>query len=96
MPGMLNTTNASALTLRAWPHTEESAQHSLSTLIRRINAQEGSFRNITEESLEEKIRQAGPDIEPGETTVANEGGEEEKSQREKVHEAKAEIIKLAT
>ena len=44
-----------SLSLRAWP-TKGTATESLPYLISRIVEQRGSFRNITEQSLEEEIR----------------------------------------
>ncbi|KAI4102121.1 MAG: hypothetical protein LQ339_004795 [Xanthoria mediterranea] len=46
-----------ALSLRAWP-SEDTSTESLSYLIARINEQRGSFRSVTEASLEEEIRAA--------------------------------------
>ena len=43
-----------SLPLQAWP-AKDPNESSLPYLISRINAQRGSFRNITEESLEEEI-----------------------------------------
>ena len=38
------------------PTVPNPEKHSLQYLISRINEQKGSFRNVTEESLEEEIR----------------------------------------
>ncbi|KAL8865416.1 MAG: hypothetical protein Q9198_009333 [Flavoplaca austrocitrina] len=46
-----------AIALRAWPSDDKTTE-SLPYLIARINDQRGSFRNITEASLEEEIRLA--------------------------------------
>ena len=46
-----------AISLRAWP-SDDKTNESLPYLIARINDQRGSFRNITEASLEEEIRRA--------------------------------------
>lgn len=46
-----------AISLRAWPSNDKTTE-SLPYLIARINDQRGSFRNITEASLEEEIRLA--------------------------------------
>jgi Subunit 17 of Mediator complex len=89
-------TETGAVTLRSWPHGNKNTQRSISKLIERINKQEGSFRNITEESAEETIRREGPGAQPGESTEKGEGGQDEKSRKESAIEAKAEIIKLAT
>ncbi|KAL8988107.1 MAG: hypothetical protein Q9177_002770, partial [Variospora cf. flavescens] len=43
------------ISLRAWPSQDKPAD-SLPYLIARINEQKGSFRNVTEASLEEEIR----------------------------------------
>ena len=43
-----------SLPLQAWPAKDTNSE-SLPYLISRINAQRGSFRNVTEESLQEEI-----------------------------------------
>ncbi|MCJ1281234.1 RNA polymerase II mediator complex subunit [Xylographa opegraphella] len=44
-----------SVSLRVWP-TRKTEDQSLSFLITRINGQKGSFRNLTEQSLEQDIR----------------------------------------
>jgi hypothetical protein len=48
-------TEASSLSLRAWP-AAQSQKDSLSSLIERINEQNGGFRGLSEESLEAEIK----------------------------------------
>lgn len=73
-----------ALSLRAWP-SDDTSSESLSYLIARINEQRGSFRSVTEASLEEEIRAANvgeedhlPDVNDAsqESHDANAKGEE--------------------
>ena len=81
------------LSLRGWPG-ETSKNENIPFLIARINAQRGSFRNITESSLAQEIEAA-------DTTLLEE--EDEKSQvpdtpdgnssTEDVFKARGEIIR---
>ncbi len=81
-----------SLSLRSWP-TEDPSSQSLPSKIARINVQKGSFRNITEESLQEEIRA----LEAGETWAVdgeeNDAGQDAKSRREEIVAAREEIIK---
>ncbi|KAL9580471.1 MAG: hypothetical protein Q9212_004477 [Teloschistes hypoglaucus] len=52
--------NQLSVSLRAWP-SDDKITESLPFLISRINEQRGSFRNITEASLEEEIRASDAD-----------------------------------
>ncbi|KAI9700700.1 MAG: RNA polymerase II mediator complex subunit [Candelina mexicana] len=83
---------ALSLSLRSWPKEDPGSQ-SLPSKISRINAQKGSFRNITEESLEEEIRA----LEAGETHVKDEDATDEaqsaKGRREEIAAAREEIVK---
>lgn len=47
-----------ALSLRVWPSLDTSKDE-IPTLISRINQQVGSFRNISENKLDEQIREGG-------------------------------------
>ena len=80
------------LSLRASPKLDPDKQ-SLPYLISRINDQRGSFRNITEESLEEEIR-AG-DNEQLES-LGEAAGEDDvhdvKSRQEELAEARQQMI----
>ena len=73
-------------------------QKSLSYLIARINEQKGSFRNVTEESLQVEVEQ-GPEDEAieidddDEEEVEVEEVEDEKSKRERLAKARAEMLK---
>ena len=55
-----------SLPLRAWP-TQKSEWGDLPVLVARINAQKGSFRNFTEQTLRKEI--AG--LEAGGTEIGN-------------------------
>ncbi|MCJ1401474.1 RNA polymerase II mediator complex subunit [Xylographa trunciseda] len=68
-----------AVSLRAWP-TAKTEDQSLSFLIARINGQKGSFRSVSEQSLEEDIRAA-------------EAGEVQDSDNEQSLEEKPEVAK---
>lgn len=93
---MPDASSAAPTTLRVWPRGgDQGSNRSISRLIERINAQEGSFRNTTEDSLREVIRQAGSDGQPQETTEAG-ALQEDKPHAEKIAEAKKEIVELAT
>lgn len=81
-----------SLSLRSWP-TEDPSSQSLPSKIARINVQKGSFRNITEESLQEEIRA----LEAGETGIEdgedNDAARDAKGRREEIVAAREEIIK---
>ena len=70
----------------------------LSHLIARINEQRGSFRNVTEESLEEELEN-GQDDEAVETEDMQDEAEDalevedEKAKRERLLKARGEMIK---
>lgn len=66
------------ISLRAWPPQNNNAT-ALSTLISRINAERGSFRSISEDSLREEIRknEAGLDA-----TNAEDGSEDDEAEEE--------------
>jgi mediator of RNA polymerase II transcription subunit 17 len=72
------------ISLRAWPPQSNNAT-ALSTLISRINAERGSFRNITEESLREEIRkeEAGLSAATGGDGSEDEEAEDEEPDRMK-------------
>jgi hypothetical protein len=61
------------LSLRAWPRKDDS-DTTLSLRISRINLERGSFRNVTEESLEEEIQQSEAGVEAA--NVSRESDEE--------------------
>ena len=84
-----------ALSLQAFP-TVDKGKNSLEYLIKRINEQKGSFRNVTEASLKEEIQalQDG-EAETSEDDVFEsvEDVEDIKSKREAVTTAREEILK---
>ena len=81
--------------LQAWP-TVNKEKESLKYLISRINDQKGSFRNVTEESLEQELREASGGIT---TLQADKDGadpmedEDPKARREEVYKVREEILK---
>ena len=84
-----------SLSLQALP-TINKGKNSLEYLIERINEQKGSFRNVTEESLEEEIRVLhSGEAETSEDDVFEtvEDVEDLKSKREAVTTAREEILK---
>ena len=84
-----------SISLRAWPSTE-TPQLSLPSLISRINEQRGSFRNVSENALEEEIRLAQTcECTSEDLSKATEiqGAEEVKSRRDTVAESREEILK---
>ncbi|KAL8852990.1 MAG: hypothetical protein Q9221_002138 [Calogaya cf. arnoldii] len=82
------------ISLRAWPSDDKTTK-SLPYLIARINEQRGSFRNITEASLEEEIQaaKAGESEEPQADNNSLADGEDEKAKGEEFALAKEDIIK---
>lgn len=83
------------LSLQAFP-TVDKEKESLKYLISRINQQKGSFRNVTEQSLEEEIRaqEAGKsDTDNQDVIETVEEVEDVKTTREKVSKAREDIIK---
>lgn len=77
-----DTNTAIALALQPWP-TEDHHSDSIEKLIRRIAAERGHIRNVTEEDLEEEIREA----EAGNDVMIEEEGEEETPDENKLLEA---------
>ena len=87
--------SAVPISLKAWPSTE-TPHLSLPSLISRINEQRGSFRNVSENALEEEIRMAQAWEGTSEDLIkATEihGTEEVKSRRDVVVETREEILK---
>ncbi|KAL8928990.1 MAG: hypothetical protein Q9208_001433 [Pyrenodesmia sp. 3 TL-2023] len=78
-----------SLSLRAWPSSDKRIE-SLPHLIARINEQKGSFRNVTEASLEEEIRAA----EAGEAQATDdaEEGQNPKAKEDELLRAREQII----
>lgn len=71
----------------------EKQEENLPDLIKRINHQRGSFRNITEQSLQEEI-QANPRGETqGEEQTAADDATSTKTPREEILAARDEILK---
>lgn len=84
------------LSLRAWP-AKEVEQPSLPFLISRINQQRGSFRNITEQSLEEEIQAVKAGEVRSELEDVDSSSDEAadlKSRTEDVRAARGEILQL--
>ena len=87
-------TESLCLSLQAFPSVDKDKQ-SLQYLISRINDQKGSFRNVTEESLEEEIQvlntgETGNGQDEGLETV--DGPEDLKSKKEEISTARKEIL----
>lgn len=88
--------NQLSVSLRAWPSDDKTTE-SLPFLIARINEQRGSFRNITEASLEEEIRASDADdsktLDGIEMDEEAEDDNDAKSKGEELAVAREEIIK---
>ena len=84
-----------SLSLQAFP-TVNKGKKSLGYLIERINEQKGSFRNVTEESLEEEIQilyNGEAETSKDEVLETVEDVEDLKSMRETITTAREEILK---
>ena len=80
------------MSLRAWP-TKESNATALPTLISRINAERGQFRNITEEDLLEEIAKGESEAAADNEETSTEDELEATPDRMKeVMDAKAEML----
>ena len=80
--------------LQAFP-TVDKEKESLKYLISRINQQKGSFRNVSEQSLEEEIRaqEAGKINEDDQDVEPVEEVEDVKTKQEEVTKAREDMIK---
>ena len=83
-----------SLALQAFP-TVDKEKETLKYLISRINQQKGSFRNVSEQSLEEEIQaqEAGNPNENERVLETVEEVEDVKSKQEVVAKAREDIIK---
>ena len=84
-----------SLSLQAFP-TVDKEKESLKYLISRINQQKGSFRNVTEQSLEEELQaqEAGRiDTDNPHSIETVEEVEDVKTKREEITKAREDIMK---
>ena len=83
-----------SVSLRAWP-TVTTEDQSLSFLIARINGQKGSFRNVTERSLEQDVQSvaAGEVQDSGDEPFLEEKPEVTKLRKDEVLAGRNEILK---
>lgn len=84
-----------SLSLQAFP-TVDKDKESLKYLISRINQQKGSFRNVTEQSLQEEIQaqEAGnSDTDNQDVVGTGEEVEDVKTKQEEVTKAREDIVK---
>ena len=83
-----------SLCLQAFP-TVDKEKESLKYLISRINQQKGSFRNVSEQSLEEEIQaqEAGQINEDDQAIEPVEEVEDVKTKQEEVTKAREDMIK---
>ena len=84
-----------SISLRSWPE-DDRVRTSLPYLIARINEQRGSFRNITEASLEEEIRAAEAGEDNGEDAKMEDDGEDDNGPQPEpkdINKARDEILK---
>lgn len=86
-------TESLSLPLRLWPN-DDTKKQSLSSVIQRINEQKGSFRNVTEASLEEEIQalQSG-DGEDGE--VSDAGDKDDSANQAQDGASRTEFLRVA-
>ena len=78
------------------PIAPNPEKNSLQYLISRINEQKGSFRNVTEESLEEEIHNGQATevaLEDDDHMDTGEEVEDAKTKKERVREAREEMLK---
>lgn len=98
---MVDETNSLSLPLRA-PQTRKSDTGSIRFALTQINAQYGSFRNVTEESLKAEIASSnrsnqGNDPENSETDEEEAEDEDTVEDHDKkAEQARDEILKLST
>lgn len=87
-------TDPLVISLKACPAPNDTKE-SLPFLIARINEQRGSFRNVTEESLEEEIGalNAGEANLEDQTMVAHDAVDDIKSRKEEISTARDEIVR---
>ena len=87
-------TDPLTISLKAWPSDDKTTE-SLPYLIARINDQRGSFRNITEASLEEEIRLAerGEEIDLSADEDAILDSQDNEAKGEELATAREEMIK---
>ena len=84
-----------SLSLQAFPAIDKEKE-SLKYLISRINQQKGSFRNVTEQSLEAEIeaQNAGrTDTDDQDVVEAVEGVEDAKPRQEEIAKAREDMMK---
>lgn len=79
-----------SISLRAWPSPDKTTD-SLPYLIARINEQKGSFRNLTEASLEEEIRAT----EGGNSEINAESETKDTGEEARDVEAKSDVLAAA-
>lgn len=79
------------ISLRAWPSKDDKAT-ALASLITRINAERGNFRNVTEDTLEEEIRQTEAGKDSGDETSEGDDDELEPDRLKELATAREEII----
>ena len=80
------------MSLRPWP-TKEAYGSALPTLISRINAERGQFRNLTEEDLLEEIAKGENEAAADNEDMSTEDETEAAPDRQKeVMDAKAEML----
>ena len=81
--------------LQVWP-TVNKDKESLKYLISRINDQKGPFRDVTQESLEQELKDTENDIPAPDHDESGANGkevEETKDRREEVYNGREEILK---
>ena len=88
-------TESLSLSLQPFSRPDKDKE-SLQYLIQRVNAQRGSFRNFTEQSLEDEIRNAEAKVEDKDEKVvvtATEDVGDTRTKKEELTGAREEILK---
>jgi hypothetical protein len=80
------------LSIRPWS-SEEPTKKNVPYLLSRIIEQRGGIRNITEESLQEEIKNGDSQLEDSDSHSEKE--QEEKSREEQVKTMRQDIVKFA-
>ena len=81
--------------LQVWP-TPNKEKESLKYLISRINDQKGSFRNVTEQSLEQELKDSENNIAVPELQKESQYAKDEsnaQNQKDEVYKVREEVLK---
>ena len=82
-----------SISLRPWPEKQSTNTQSLSYFISQINQQRGSFRHVTEASLEQEIWNAEAGQTNVEDSVVESEGQDKAMAKDQMGAAREEIAK---